>query len=341
MKRGGWRHLPLLCFMDTLRMDAENRMKRTPRWRVSLALLLLVFAGSAAQAAKRIDPRAPVFTTTWASGNIAGQINFCVASTDSNNVNTPPVMPYTVSSSIGGTTAPFTLASGANTLPITLNWRDLANNAVFDLSQPTPNSYVAGFPLTGDLRNCPAYTFNARLEIGISATDLAGNPPGNYTRTFNVDVENASGGGGPDKTTYTITVTIPDSIAVTNIDDIQLGTWSGVGNLSGSDSLCVYRAGAATYGVMLTGSGAGGAFVVAQGASTIPLQVTWNDGGGAVAATPGTRVAKTNAFATSSTCNGGAANNATLGVTAMAADLGASTASGDFLGTITINVVAQ
>lgn len=313
-------------------------MRMSRALQVILLALLLCMAGPAL-AAKRIDPRAPVVNATWTSGNVSAQINFCAASTNSNNANTPPVMDYTVRTSIGGTGAAFSLASGANTVPISLTWRDLTNGLGYPL---TPNAYVTGFPLKGDLRNCPTYTFNARLEIFIAEADLAGKPPGTYTRTFSVDVENARGGGGPDTTTYTINVVIPDSIAVTNINDIVLGTWDGVSNMVANESLCVYRAGGLTYGVMLTGSGVGGAFSVVQGASVIPLQVTWNDGTGAVAATPAVRLnLRTNAFATNSTCNGGASNNATLGVTALAADVAASTSAGLHTGTITINVVTQ
>lgn len=305
----------------------------------ALLLAILLLLAGPVLAAKRIDPRAPVVSATWTSGNLNAQINFCVASTSGANANNPPIIPYTLLTNIGGGAAPFTLASGANTIPITLQWRDLVTNALYAL---TPNTYLAGFPATGELRNCLTYTFNGRLEISIAAADLSGKPPGTYTRTFNIDVENSAGGGGPDKTTYTITVTIPDSIAVTNVNSILLGTWDGVSNMTATESLCVYRAGGLTYGVMLTGSGAGGAFQVALGSSVVPLQLTWNDGGGAVAASPGTQLdLRTNAYPTSVNCNGGAANNATLGVTALAADLSTATMSGVHTGVITINVIIQ
>lgn len=302
-------------------------------------LFLLVCLTGDALAAKRIDPRAPVLNTNWVSGNISSTFNFCVGSTNSTNAGTPPVMNYTVRASIGGTGAAFTIASGANTIPVSLAWRDLVSGTLYPLS---PLTYLAAFPLTGDLRNCPTFTFNGRLELFIAEADIAGKPPGTYTRGFVIEVENARGGGGPDTITLNVTVVIPDSIAVTNIDDIVFGTWDGVSNMTINESLCVYRAGGLTYGVTLTGTGVGGAFNVALGPSVVPLQVSWNDGAGAVAATPGVQLAlRTNAFRTDAWCNGGASNNATLGVTALAADIAAATSSGLHTGMITITVVIQ
>lgn len=303
-----------------------------------LLFLLLCLTGDAL-AAKRIDPRAPVLNTNWVAGNVSATFNFCVGSTNSANAGTPPVMPYTVRASIGGTGAAFTIASGANTIPVSLSWRDLVSGTLYPLS---PLTYLPAFPLTGDLRNCPTFTFNGRLELFIAEADLSGKPPGTYTRGFIIEVENARGGAGPDTVTLNVSVVIPDSIAVTNIDSIVFGAWDGVSNLTMNESLCVYRAGGLTYGVTLTGSGVGGAFSVALGPSIVPLQVTWNDGGGAVAAAPGAQLPlRTNAFATDAWCNGGASNNATLGVTALAADIAAATASGLHTGTITITVVIQ
>lgn len=303
-----------------------------------LLFLLVCLAGNAL-AAKRIDPRGPTLNATWAAGNVNATFNFCVGSTDSNNANTPPVMDYSVRASIGGTGAAFTIASGANTIPVSLVWRDLVDNIDYPLA---PLTYVPSFPLTGDLRNCPTYTFNAQMRVFIAEADLAGKPPGTYTRVFTIEVENARGGGGPDNTTLTVSVVIPDSIAVTNIDDIVFGAWDGTSNMTVNESLCVYRAGGPTYGVTLTGSGAGGAFSVALGPSVVPLQVSWNDGAGAVTATPGAQLAlRTNAFQTNAWCNSGAANNATLGVTALAADIAAATSSGLYTGMITITVVIQ
>lgn len=318
----------------------DTQMKRRARWLQVVLVSLLLCAAGEVLAVKRIDPRAQTLNVSWAGGDINTTFNFCVASTDSNNLLTPPVIPYTVRASIGGTGAPFTLASGANTVPLTLAWRDLVTNALYPLN---PDTDVPGFQLTGDLRNCPTYTFNGRLEVTITQANLTGKPPGTYVRVFTLETENARGGpGGRDTTTLTISVVIPDSIAVTNINDIVLGTWDGISDMVGSDSLCVYRAGGLTYGVLLTGSGAGGAFAVTQGASQIPLQVTWNDGTGAVPATPGLRITpRTNAFASSSTCNGGTNNNATLGVTATAANIGTVPMAGTYAGVITVNVIIQ
>lgn len=79
-------------------------------------------------------------------------------------------------------------------------------------------------------------------------------------------------------------VSLPDvaqaqNMQINNIDDLALGTWSGVGNLSASDNVCIHsKHSSQTYGITLTGDGAGGAFTLSSGAPTLlPYRVYWND----------------------------------------------------------------
>ncbi len=68
-------------------------------------------------------------------------------------------------------------------------------------------------------------------------------------------------------------------VQIDNIDDLALGTWSGVGDLSAADNVCIHsRHSGQTYGITLTGDGAGGAFTLSSGAPTLlPYRVYWND----------------------------------------------------------------
>lgn len=69
------------------------------------------------------------------------------------------------------------------------------------------------------------------------------------------------------------------NMQINNIDDLALGTWSGVGNLSVADNVCIFsRHSGQAYGITLTGDGAGGAFTLSSGAPTLlPYRVYWND----------------------------------------------------------------
>jgi hypothetical protein len=79
-------------------------------------------------------------------------------------------------------------------------------------------------------------------------------------------------------------VSVPDraqaqKMQINNVDDLALGTWSGVGDLSASDNVCIHSKHTnQTYGITLTGDGAGGAFTLSSGApTTLPYRVFWND----------------------------------------------------------------
>lgn len=331
-------------------MDAGVRRSDSPRqdagrqaWPAVLLGLLLCLVVLPAQAAKRIDPRGATLAVTWTGGDIAATFDFCIVSVNGPvNSGTAPIIPYGVRASIGGTAQAFTIASGANIIPVTLAWRDLAvgANSVLSPFVYTPFTLTTG--QTGDRRNCPNTGNNGRLLVNIPESAITPMPPGTYTRVFDVEVENAIGGGGPDRTTLTVSVVIPDSIRVSNINDIPLGIWSGIGDMVGSDSLCVFRAAGGIYGVRLSGSGPGGAFQLANGPSIIPYSVAWNDGSTNAVATANVMLnARAGAVAGSSTCNGGASDNATLTVTVLAADIAASTDSGVHSGVLTITVVTQ
>lgn len=69
------------------------------------------------------------------------------------------------------------------------------------------------------------------------------------------------------------------NMQINNIDDLALGTWSGVGDLSALDNVCIHsKHSGQNYGITLTGDGTGGAFTLSSGApTTLPYRVFWND----------------------------------------------------------------
>lgn len=292
-------------------------------------LVLMLFLPSSVLARVDITPVAPVQNFIWSTGNIVVVQDFCVASTFSPQPQSTDVIPYRVE-----VTGPLAVLNGANQVPAVSQWTDLVTSSTTTLAASTPTGYV----MTGKLANCPGGN-NGRLTLTFTEAAITSVPPGFYQQDFIVIVGNTGNGRAVFQAILTVSIDIPDSVRVSQLNDIDLGTFSGL-DLNGSDSFCVFRASGLPYAVTLTGSGTGGIFSLTNGATEIPLTVTWNDGVGAVPVSPGVLLStRVNSFSGNSHCNNGAGNNATIGVGATAATVAASSpTSGSYVGTITMIV---
>lgn len=124
-------------------------------------------------------------------------------------------------------------------------------------------------------------------------------------------------------------------VRISNMNDFNFGTWSGTGNLTASDNVCIYDSVNNNYRIRGSGSGTGGAFTLANGANTLPYSVTFQGTvGGAVALTANVQTAAIRAAnTTSSTCAGG--TNATISITITAANM-LTVDAGTYTGVLTI-----
>lgn len=305
-------------------------------WR-SLLLISLLWAG-VAFARVGIDGATTITAPlTWAGGGggIVYSADFCAISTQEPNKSGNTPVPYQIT-----TTSPATyvMTSGANQIPFAVVWRDLAGTAAPTLSPGVPT----GDLFTGVALGCPPSSNNGRLQVTFTEAALLAAPPGNYTAALLVQVESSGQGRPRVLVTVNLTLTITGVVRISQLNDINLGTFDGINGLSGSDSLCVFRNFSGPYGVRVTGQGAGGAFVLVNGASQVPIGVTWNDGAGAVALSPGILLSgRAGAYSLNPDCAAGAANNATLGVSATAAAMSAATLDGLYSGVLTITVEIQ
>lgn len=304
-------------------------------WR-SLMIFTLVFCWSDAFA--RIGISGPTTITaplSWAGGDIVYSHDLCVLSTQEPNQSGNTPVPYQVTTTSPAT---FVMTSGANQIPFTAVWRDLAGSVVHTLSPGAPSGDI----FTGLASGCPPAVNNARLVISMPESSLLVAPPGNYTAVFMAWVESSGQGRPRIRVTVNLSLTINGVVRISQLDPINLGTFDGINPLAGSDSLCVFRNFAGPYGVRVTGQGAAGAFVLVNGASQVPVVVTWNDGAGAVTLAPGVLLsARSGAYILDPDCAGGGANNATIGVSATAANMGAATAAGVHSGVLTVMVEVQ
>ncbi|MFQ5352575.1 MAG: hypothetical protein ACE5D3_05825 [Candidatus Binatia bacterium] len=136
--------------------------------------------------------------------------------------------------------------------------------------------------------------------------------------------------------TQDISLTIQDLVQVSGIAAIDLGTYGGSGNASGSDTMCVYRNGTGSYSVTLTSANeSSGAFRLNAGTDYITYSVTWDDTSGPSAVSSSTALTGQSGDSSSQTCN--SVDNATVAVSATAAALQAAP-TGSYSDVITILV---
>jgi hypothetical protein len=140
-----------------------------------------------------------------------------------------------------------------------------------------------------------------------------------------------------------ITATVPNLVRISSLDDIALGTWSGSGDMTGSDNACVWST-TRKYQITATGSGTAGAFTLTNGGatpSTIAYSVQWagtSGAGSGSAMTSGTALTGQTTSTTSTTCGG--STNSTLLIRVLDADLSSAPAA-TYTGTLTLVVAPE
>lgn len=305
----------------------------------SLFLLLGGLLVAPARAQIDLSPLTVTRTVTWNSGDVVEQATYCVESfQEAPDKKSSTPIPYSANVTIGGAATPYTLANAAGqTIPVLISWTDLVNGntQVLNPAVGTLNNQ------TGRIAGCPLGN-NAQITLRVLNANLGAAIPGTYSRTFSVEVTNLGSGRSRRTGNITLSVTIPASIRISDINDLVLGTFNGVNDLVGTDTLCVYKNGGAFFGITATGNGAAGAFTLANGTATVPYSVTWQDTLGTLTLAPGVQAAnRGNAFTANTTCSSGAANNVTLTVRITAANLLAAPAAGLYSGVLTLMVVPQ
>ncbi len=83
---------------------------------------------------------------------------------------------------------------------------------------------------------------------------------------------------------------IAGGVAIVGLDGVDLGRWSGRGDLTGVDTHCVAvdpRHGSSQFHVHAFGDGPGGRFELTDGLTALPFEVHYDDGRGAKLLNPG------------------------------------------------------
>lgn len=146
--------------------------------------------------------------------------------------------------------------------------------------------------------------------------------------------------GATSQGTLDITLTIDPLVQISALDDIALGTYTGGGDMTGADDLCVYSNNGG-YDITATGNGAGQAFELIGGSANIPYTVEWATTAGAATGTSltsGVTLAGQGGTFTTPNCNG--ADNARVIVTVDSTTLAAAPAD-SYTGVLTLLVAPQ
>lgn len=150
--------------------------------------------------------------------------------------------------------------------------------------------------------------------------------------------------GGTSSGSLLVSLTVPQLVRISSLDDIDLGTFSGAGDVTGRDDVCVWST-TRGYRVTASGSGTAGAFQLTGASPTdvIPYQVQWADAAGetsGAALSTGAALNAQSAATSSPTCGGGSALNASVIVVIAETDMTAATASA-YSGTLSLLVEPQ
>ncbi len=140
-----------------------------------------------------------------------------------------------------------------------------------------------------------------------------------------------------------VSLQIQSYFQISGMVDRNLGTWTGVGNLTSDDDVCVYtNLPSGAYRVIVTGSGSGGALTLIKGGDTLGYEAWWNDqpgSSGLVQVSAGTPLTgQTGANTTSHNCGGG--NSASLRIFIPSGNL-ASVPAGIYTGTVSVQIEAN
>ncbi|MBL4680916.1 MAG: hypothetical protein JKY88_09355 [Pseudomonadales bacterium] len=233
----------------------------------------------------KLDKFSDVNLGLWASGD--GDQTWtnlhCVASSNYNNkfndpppIKTPPAvhMPYQFRVKDRAAPAGYYLYlddddtnTGSSRLQVSFEHRDIKEGTAFEgLSD---NVYDA-HGHDGQFNKCKNGK-NSELRLVINSAELSKARAGTYTGNFQFRVRGGSSGTKVRSRQISFTIDVAESVRISGLNNIPLGSWSGVGDLTGSETFCIYsNNAAAAYNVLISSSQQDGAgnFRLANGTLT-------------------------------------------------------------------------
>ncbi|TQV85134.1 hypothetical protein FKG94_02795 [Exilibacterium tricleocarpae] len=312
------------------------------RFRLCAVLLgVLVSAHSAAEV--ELSGLDDIAITAWAgaTGNLVGSDTFCSRSCARGCERRGHRRNYDTAAYTNGVTdgaGNFYISNGADNLLVYLDWTHptagttrLTNYSV--TRRPTPR-VPGAYSCTQDPNS------QTSIAVTLPADQLAGASAGVYAETFRLDLCRRVQGGLECTAEVSFSVNLPELVQVTNLNDVDLGTWNGQDDLQVSEEFCVFRNGKGGVAIRTNGGNDTATQFNLSGPGTIPYTVEYSQGGGFFAAQPGVTIsAAASGFAGESVrdCTNVGGTNTTVRISVSAGDIGTS-APGSYDDTVTIYV---
>lgn len=291
--------------------------------------------GNPALAAVEIVGMDDIVIDAWAgaTGNLTGYDDYCVRSYQGNSPRNYNVAAYQ-GAAAGSTTSAFRMVhtNNTNTMSVTFNWSNNANS--YTMTNYNVTGYVT--PAQTGAVNCTDTAADARIDITIPSAQLATAIAGTYSATMQIDLLGGRNFG--QLTIVTFQVTLPETIEVTRLNDIPLGTWDSVNDIVATEDFCVFRNGQGDFSLTATSGNPSGTQFRFSGADDLDYELDFRQAGAWHAADSGTPMpSATTGFTGESTRDCGSGTNTTARVTVEATKMATANA-GAFSDTVTILV---
>jgi hypothetical protein len=152
-----------------------------------------------------------------------------------------------------------------------------------DISEGTYDSLQENIQASDDhdspALNCPSED-NLYLRVNIASSELAGKPGGDYEGYFELRVKRGNA-LATENFYVNVTVAASPEVQISHLDSVDFGQHSGLGDLSVTETFCVYSSeGSYNISVDSTGRTGGNHYLLAtSGGDTIPLAILFADNG--------------------------------------------------------------
>lgn len=225
---------------------------------------------------------------------------------------------------------------------------------VFEWANPSAGNFtMTDFDTTGyqappnrapGATTCGEAAAQNSISLRVPASELASATAGIYSETFALDVCSYFDFlwweiEGDCTAEMDFLVEVPELIQITQLQDIDLGSWNATSDMQATRDFCVFRNGYGSFALTATGNNdSGGDFRVSSGANNIPYSLAFSQNAGWYAATPGNALGSNITGFTGESlrdCGGGSSHS--LRVSVNETDLGTAQ-EGTYTDTVTVLV---
>ncbi len=302
-----------------------------------LLLLASVSLAGPALADVSISGLDPIRIDAWAgaTGDLTGSDTFCTLSCISSCSRNSHRRDYDSAAYTNGASdgaGNFYIRNGSDYLLVYFDWTHPVDGTTrltnYSRTGQTTGRVDGAYDCAADPNS------QTRIDITLPVSQLASATAGVYSETFMIDVCRLNNNNSLAECLAAVdfTVTLPELVQISRLDNIGLGQWSGAGDIQVEEDFCVFRNGSGGFSININSANASGGNFNLVGTGSAPYLIELDQGSGFSAVSPG---ATTSGYVGSSTRECGNSDNMTMRITVDADDL-AALQSGAFSDTIVI-----